>query len=340
VNLFPSDGTNNCKDEVYAGGRHLATYDGGLTFSHADWLGTERVRHTYGYTGSETCASLPFGDNLICNETDPGLSFSPLHVTGKERDPESGLDDFGARYNSSSMGRFMTPDWSSEPKSVPYADFRNPQGLNLYSYVKNNPVTATDPDGHCTVDGEEHGWLWCAAHLVGFVESKKEQAADEAARQKAIAAYNAYRRREIAAGHTDPAVEGAVFLMWGGVVGGIGAAIEAESSNGGIEPVLKGQAGVNQAIEEVEAEGGQVLGKEITIENSAGRARADFVYKDAQGNLIVGEAKNGPTAALNSNQQAVYSEFGKSGGRFVGGNAQAANLPPSVGPTQVRIFKY
>jgi RHS repeat-associated protein len=30
--------------------------------------------------------------------------------TGKERDSESGLDNFGARYDSSSMGRFMTPD--------------------------------------------------------------------------------------------------------------------------------------------------------------------------------------------------------------------------------------
>ena len=30
--------------------------------------------------------------------------------TGKERDTESGLDYFGARYYGSSMGRFMSPD--------------------------------------------------------------------------------------------------------------------------------------------------------------------------------------------------------------------------------------
>jgi len=30
--------------------------------------------------------------------------------TGKERDPESGLDNFGGRYNGSSIRRFMTPD--------------------------------------------------------------------------------------------------------------------------------------------------------------------------------------------------------------------------------------
>lgn len=70
--------------------------------------------------------------------------------TGKERDTESGLDMFGARYYGSSLGRFMTPDWASKPVNVPYAHFGNPQSLNLYSYVQNNPTTLGDPDGHCT----------------------------------------------------------------------------------------------------------------------------------------------------------------------------------------------
>jgi RHS repeat-associated protein len=68
--------------------------------------------------------------------------------TGKERDGESNLDDFGARYYSSGYGRFMTPDWAAKPTAVPYANFGNPQSLNLYSYVKNNPSTMGDPDGH------------------------------------------------------------------------------------------------------------------------------------------------------------------------------------------------
>jgi RHS repeat-associated protein len=69
--------------------------------------------------------------------------------TGKERDAESGLDEFGARYYSSSSGRFTIPDWAATAVDVPYADFGNPQSLNLYSYVKNNPLNATDLDGHC-----------------------------------------------------------------------------------------------------------------------------------------------------------------------------------------------
>jgi RHS repeat-associated protein len=97
--------------------------------------------------------------------------------TGKERDAESGLDEFGARYYASTMGRFMIPDWSAAPTSVPYASLPYPQSLNLYSYVQNNPLSRTDPDGHCDVDGEHHGGLWCAAHALGFTETKKEYAA-------------------------------------------------------------------------------------------------------------------------------------------------------------------
>jgi RHS repeat-associated protein len=63
-------------------------------------------------------------------------------VTGKERDAESGLDYFGARYYASGMGRFMSPD------SPSYAHLSNPQAWNLYSYTYNNPVSMWDPDGH------------------------------------------------------------------------------------------------------------------------------------------------------------------------------------------------
>ena len=68
--------------------------------------------------------------------------------TGKERDNESGLDNFGARYDSSNLGRFMTPDWAARPTTVPYAVFGDPQSLNLYGYVRNDPVSRADADGH------------------------------------------------------------------------------------------------------------------------------------------------------------------------------------------------
>jgi len=73
----------------------------------------------------------------------------PSRSTGKERDAESGNDYFGARYYASSMGRFMSPDWSAKEEPVPYAKLDDPQTLNLYAYVRNNPLTNVDKDGHC-----------------------------------------------------------------------------------------------------------------------------------------------------------------------------------------------
>jgi RHS repeat-associated protein len=76
------------------------------------------------------------------------LSRSSSRYTGKERDTESGNDYFGARYYRSTMGRFMSPDWSAGAVPVPYAKLDNPQGLNLYTYAGNNPLSMIDPDGH------------------------------------------------------------------------------------------------------------------------------------------------------------------------------------------------
>jgi hypothetical protein len=46
------------------------------------------------------------------------------------------------------MGRFMSPDWADKPEAVPYSSLSDPQTLNLYGYMRNNPLGGTDPDGH------------------------------------------------------------------------------------------------------------------------------------------------------------------------------------------------
>ncbi len=138
------------RGEIYAGGRHLATYENDLQtpttfFEHTDWLGTERVETAVNGTGCETIQSVAFGDGLgTSGSCDP----SAKYFTGKERDWESNLDNFEARYYSSQIGRFMTADWSAIPAPVPYANFSNPQTLNLYAIVSDNPETFADLDGH------------------------------------------------------------------------------------------------------------------------------------------------------------------------------------------------
>jgi len=86
------------------------------------------------------------------------LRFLPSRSTGKERDTESGNDYFMARYYSSAMGRFMSPDWSVQVEPVPYATMDDPQSLNLYAYVGNNPLTRRDLDGHVIALGCAGGW--------------------------------------------------------------------------------------------------------------------------------------------------------------------------------------
>jgi len=130
------------RGEVFAGDRHLATYANSTTyFIHSDGLGTERVRSNVSGAACESIQSLPFGDGMTTSGSCSDVN--PFHFTGKERDSESGLDNFGARYDSSSLGRFMSPD----PIYIEAGKLADPQQLNLYSYVRNNPLNLTDPTG-------------------------------------------------------------------------------------------------------------------------------------------------------------------------------------------------
>jgi len=133
---------------VFAGGgRLLASYEGpagtdtaGYHYHLTDWLGTKRMQTTAAGNQEETCMSYPFGDGLSCTG---GPDATEHHFTGKERDAESGNDYFGARYLSSDLARFMTPDpiIQNELRMI------NPQRWNRYSYAIDSPLVFNDPSG-------------------------------------------------------------------------------------------------------------------------------------------------------------------------------------------------
>src|SRR5258708_29376438 len=78
--------------------------------------------------------------------------------TSKERDSETGLDWCETRYFSSAQGRFTSPD---QPFAGQHAE--DPQSWNMYSYVRNNPLRYTDPDGRdCS-----QGFGSCVDYLIG-----------------------------------------------------------------------------------------------------------------------------------------------------------------------------
>jgi RHS repeat-associated protein len=89
---------------------------------------------------------LPFGEQIA------GDTSTTHKFTGKERDSESGLDNFGARYDSSNIGRFMSPD----PDNAG-ANLEAPQSWNAYSYVLNNPLKYVDPTGLDCIYLDEKG---------------------------------------------------------------------------------------------------------------------------------------------------------------------------------------
>jgi RHS repeat-associated protein len=91
---------------------------------------------------------LPFGEELYAGvggrTTTQGYTGDSIRqkFTQKERDNETGLDYFGARYYGSTQGRFTSPDPLLSSGAV-----ESPQSWNRYSYVLNNPLKLIDPDG-------------------------------------------------------------------------------------------------------------------------------------------------------------------------------------------------
>ena len=94
---------------------------------------TNELHRAFGFPKSNTATSLH-----VCLYD----FFRGSRSTGKERDAESGLDYFGARYYGSALGRFSSPDETLVDQAP-----QDPQSWNLYSYARNNPLSNTDPDG-------------------------------------------------------------------------------------------------------------------------------------------------------------------------------------------------
>src|SRR6185437_11637898 len=100
---------------------------------------------------------LPFGEEIAANtggrdSTFGTQDFVNQKFTGQERDSETGLDFFQARYFSAALGRFNSPDPGNAAASL-----FNPQSWNGYSYVANNPLTLIDPTGMDTCpEGSEN----------------------------------------------------------------------------------------------------------------------------------------------------------------------------------------
>jgi RHS repeat-associated protein len=142
------------RDYIFFAARRIAWRDssGNVYYYFVDAIGSTRaVTNATGTTCFNT-DYYPYGQ-----ENDYNTSCSPTYkFTGYEFDSETGNYYAYARYYSPRLGRFL----SADPHG---GDILNPQSLNRYAYVLNNPETFIDPLGlDCTQVG---GVMVCETDL-------------------------------------------------------------------------------------------------------------------------------------------------------------------------------
>jgi RHS repeat-associated protein len=161
VTVFVYDATGKVVAEYGniqpAGGRSYLTSDTlGSTRVVTDQTGqTVKARHDY----------LPFGEEISAGvggrvtQGYGGADGVRQRYTSKERDNETGLDYFGARYFSAAQGRFVSVD----PLS---GTLGNPQTFNRYAYCVNNPVNRIDPDGAKAVSAQAKKFVFASIQQI------------------------------------------------------------------------------------------------------------------------------------------------------------------------------
>jgi RHS repeat-associated protein len=150
------DGSGNLTAEyIYFGSARIARIDLPANTVHyylSDHLKSTSIVTSAAGTVEEESDYYPFGSEVPVT----GSGTNHYKFTGKERDSETGLDEFPARYYGSSLGRWITADplpwiqWQQgkEDDQKKFAVFLlNPQNFNMYAYVLNNPLNHTDPTG-------------------------------------------------------------------------------------------------------------------------------------------------------------------------------------------------
>ena len=127
-----------------------AVNSNGTRYTTPDHLGSPRVVTNASASVISRHDYMPFGEELGSGVGGraTGMGFPGTadgisqKFTSKERDIETGLDYFGARYYASAQGRFTTPDPLGESGRA-----GKPQSWNRYAYVLNNPLKHIDPTG-------------------------------------------------------------------------------------------------------------------------------------------------------------------------------------------------
>jgi RHS repeat-associated protein len=271
-----------------------ASSGGGIKWLVTDQLGTPRM--VFDKTGALANVKrhdyLPFGEELFNGARTTALGYGVADgvrqkFTQKERDNETGLDFFEARYYASTQGRFTSPDPIFFQKEM----LLDPQRFNLYGYVRNNPLKLVDPKG-------------LAIELTGDeVERKRRLAAAQQAVGPEAGAYLYENKGKdgkyyIGIYTNGPDGKGKPFEQINSVAGDFSKVIN-DSFVAKIELVPQGTA--------VTVEGGQTTIGKLDAINRTGPG-ASYVEKDGRATIWLLDPANDPgrfPALLMSDQQAL-----------------------------------
>lgn len=130
----------DAKKHIFTGDKRIATKSSNDTvYFHGDHIGSSSVITNSSGVMVQEVKYAAFGEERYSWGSATNYKF-----TGQEDDPEIGMYYYGARYYDPALGKFISPD------SIVQAPF-DPQTLNRYSYVRNNPLVYIDPTGHISI---------------------------------------------------------------------------------------------------------------------------------------------------------------------------------------------
>jgi RHS repeat-associated protein len=237
--------------------------------------------------------------------------FQPPQYTGKERDAESGLDWFETRYYGSALGRFASPDQPFAGQHV-----EDPQSWNMYSYVRNNPLRYTDPDGRDCTNGVSSCLNYIAGGLmaIGNIPSEALNAPNHIA-NALISPFTDYRFSDLVSPTLTPSnvdqqqgmnAANAVMLVSPVAEAGATAAVEAlgtatrvETATEAVQTGVQANKAVGDAFRDEVAAGlaqeGRGVQTEVTKTTPFGRRSIDIEVSDKPGGKVLGgiETKTG-----------------------------------------------
>ncbi len=231
--LYECDNTN-CSRFIWVGRTRIATIasNGIVNYWHGDHLGSSSVITDSTGAKVETITYYPYGGTRTNSSPSTPAIDVPYKYTGQELDTSTNLYYYGARYYDATLARFISAD-----TIVPNP--RDPQDLNRYSYVRNNPLLYIDPTGHGLLGdiglggledffdstfGRIIGWAVCPVCM---------QYVDSATQRYAIAGTLAM------GGAALPGVVGGMAFtsMGGGFVGSVAGGLAAGATGAGIQTI-------------------------------------------------------------------------------------------------------